>query len=199
MPASLSPSPATVTCVPSTASSRTAAALSHVGGQREERDSHRPQRLLFPGLRQPVAELPQDDQPAGDLDNGVQTEADEGHRPGDDASGDGDDRLDEVVVPRKLAGRQGCRRNQRYGLRQRRRHGRDDVRTGDDRADEHQGRRVRPDAPSADDGPPPRVEMAATEAADGKNRGAIAMAETIRDTQKAGIAEMQQLLTELGG
>jgi uncharacterized protein (DUF305 family) len=43
------------------------------------------------------------------------------------------------------------------------------------------------------------VEMAATEAADGKNRGAIAMAETIRDTQNAGIAEMQQLLTELGG
>jgi uncharacterized protein (DUF305 family) len=43
------------------------------------------------------------------------------------------------------------------------------------------------------------VEMAVTEAADGRNADAIAMAETIRDTQNAENAEMQQLLTELGG
>ena len=43
------------------------------------------------------------------------------------------------------------------------------------------------------------VDMAVTEAADGQNTDAIAMAETIRDSQNAEIAEMQQLLTELGG
>jgi uncharacterized protein (DUF305 family) len=43
------------------------------------------------------------------------------------------------------------------------------------------------------------VEMAVTESAEGQNSDAIAMAETIRDTQNAEIAEMQQMLTELGG
>jgi uncharacterized protein (DUF305 family) len=43
------------------------------------------------------------------------------------------------------------------------------------------------------------VQMAETEAADGENPEAIAMAEHIRDTQNAEIAEMQQLLAELGG
>ncbi len=43
------------------------------------------------------------------------------------------------------------------------------------------------------------VKMAQTEAAQGKNPDAIAMAETIRDTQNAEISEMRQLLTELGG
>jgi uncharacterized protein (DUF305 family) len=41
--------------------------------------------------------------------------------------------------------------------------------------------------------------MAAREAADGQNSDALAMAENIRDTQNAEIAEMQVLLTELGG
>ena len=41
--------------------------------------------------------------------------------------------------------------------------------------------------------------MAEAEVADGQNPDAIAMAEGIRDTQSAEIAEMQQLLTELGG
>jgi uncharacterized protein (DUF305 family) len=43
------------------------------------------------------------------------------------------------------------------------------------------------------------VEMAEIEIADGQNADAVAMAETIRDTQKAEIAEMRQLLTDLGG
>ena len=43
------------------------------------------------------------------------------------------------------------------------------------------------------------VQMAETEAADGQNPDAIALAESIRDSQTAEIAEMQQLLTQLGG
>ena len=43
------------------------------------------------------------------------------------------------------------------------------------------------------------VDMAVTESAEGDNPNAIAMAETIRDTQNAEIAEMKQVLTELGG
>ena len=43
------------------------------------------------------------------------------------------------------------------------------------------------------------VQMAETEAADGRHTDAIALAESIRDSQSAEIAEMQQLLTELGG
>jgi uncharacterized protein (DUF305 family) len=43
------------------------------------------------------------------------------------------------------------------------------------------------------------VDMAVTEAADGQNADAIALAEDIRDSQSAEIAEMEQLLTELGG
>ncbi len=43
------------------------------------------------------------------------------------------------------------------------------------------------------------VQMAETEIAEGQNPDAIAMAETIRDTQNDEIAEMEQLLTELGG
>jgi uncharacterized protein (DUF305 family) len=46
------------------------------------------------------------------------------------------------------------------------------------------------------------VQMAETEAADGQNPDAIALAESIRDSQTAEIAEiaeMQQLLSELGG
>jgi uncharacterized protein (DUF305 family) len=41
--------------------------------------------------------------------------------------------------------------------------------------------------------------MAVTESAEGQNTDAIAMAYTIRDMQNAEIAEMKQLLTELGG
>ena len=43
------------------------------------------------------------------------------------------------------------------------------------------------------------VDMAMTESAEGQNTDAIAMADTIRDTQNAEIAEMKQVLTELGG
>lgn len=43
------------------------------------------------------------------------------------------------------------------------------------------------------------VEMARTEAAQGANPDATAMAETIADTQSAEISEMRQLLSELGG
>jgi uncharacterized protein (DUF305 family) len=43
------------------------------------------------------------------------------------------------------------------------------------------------------------VQMAETELADGENTDAFTMAGEIRDTQNAEIAEMQQLLTELGG
>lgn len=43
------------------------------------------------------------------------------------------------------------------------------------------------------------VQMAETEIADGQNPDAIALAESIRDGQTAEIAEMEQLLTELGG
>lgn len=43
------------------------------------------------------------------------------------------------------------------------------------------------------------VQMAETEAANGQSTDAIALAESIRDSQTAEIAEMQQLLTELGG
>ena len=43
------------------------------------------------------------------------------------------------------------------------------------------------------------VQMAETEAAQGRNSGALGMAESIRDSQSAEIAEMEQLLTELGG
>jgi uncharacterized protein (DUF305 family) len=43
------------------------------------------------------------------------------------------------------------------------------------------------------------VQMAETEAASGLNSDAIALAESIQDSQSAEIAEMQQLLTELGG
>ncbi|MGY1820519.1 DUF305 domain-containing protein [Geodermatophilus sp. SYSU D00079] len=46
-----------------------------------------------------------------------------------------------------------------------------------------------------------RGAVSASEAqlADGRNSDALAMAETIRDTQNGEIAEMEQLLTELGG
>jgi uncharacterized protein (DUF305 family) len=43
------------------------------------------------------------------------------------------------------------------------------------------------------------VQMAEAELADGRNPDAIALAETIRDSQAAEIAEMEQLLAELGG
>ncbi|SDM08507.1 Uncharacterized conserved protein, DUF305 family [Geodermatophilus siccatus] len=43
------------------------------------------------------------------------------------------------------------------------------------------------------------VRMAETEIADGEDPDAIAMAEDIRDTQNAEIAEMQELLAEFGG
>jgi uncharacterized protein (DUF305 family) len=43
------------------------------------------------------------------------------------------------------------------------------------------------------------VEMAEAEIADGQNAEAIALAESIGDSQTAEIAEMRQLLTELGG
>ncbi|MGY1679924.1 DUF305 domain-containing protein [Geodermatophilus sp. SYSU D01176] len=43
------------------------------------------------------------------------------------------------------------------------------------------------------------VEMAETEIAGGRNADAIALAESIRDSQTAEITEMQQMLTELGG
>ncbi|TFV67217.1 UNVERIFIED_ORG: DUF305 domain-containing protein [Bacillus sp. AZ43] len=43
------------------------------------------------------------------------------------------------------------------------------------------------------------VTMAETELADGRNSDALAMAEAIRDTQTGEIAEMEQLLAELGG
>lgn len=43
------------------------------------------------------------------------------------------------------------------------------------------------------------VEMATTEAGEGQHSEALAMANNIRDTQNAEIAEMRQLLTELGG
>ena len=43
------------------------------------------------------------------------------------------------------------------------------------------------------------VQMAQTEIAEGKNPDAIAMAEDVRATQNAEIAEMEQLLAELGG
>ena len=43
------------------------------------------------------------------------------------------------------------------------------------------------------------VEMAQTEAADGSNPAALGMAESIRDSQSAEIAEMERLLAELGG
>ncbi|MCW2676035.1 MAG: Lipoprotein [Modestobacter sp.] len=42
------------------------------------------------------------------------------------------------------------------------------------------------------------VDMAMTEAADGQNADAIAMAESIRDSQTAEIAEMHGLLTDIG-
>ncbi|SEL26599.1 Uncharacterized conserved protein, DUF305 family [Blastococcus sp. DSM 46786] len=43
------------------------------------------------------------------------------------------------------------------------------------------------------------VEMAAEHSANGRNAEALALAQSIRDNQNAEIAEMQQLLTELGG
>ncbi|MCZ2858185.1 DUF305 domain-containing protein [Blastococcus sp. VKM Ac-2987] len=43
------------------------------------------------------------------------------------------------------------------------------------------------------------VQMAVEESANGRNDEAIALAASIRDSQNAEIAEMQQLLTELGG
>ncbi len=77
----------------------------HVGGESEERERHQPQRLPLAGLGHPVAELPQDDQAAGDLDDRVESEPDQGDRPGDHAGGDRDDRLDDVVGHR-CAGQQ---------------------------------------------------------------------------------------------
>ncbi|MGY1828007.1 MULTISPECIES: DUF305 domain-containing protein [unclassified Blastococcus] len=43
------------------------------------------------------------------------------------------------------------------------------------------------------------VEMAAEQSADGRNAEALALAQSIRDSQNAEIAEMQRLLTELDG
>ena len=43
------------------------------------------------------------------------------------------------------------------------------------------------------------VQMAETELADGRTSDALAMAENIRDSQSGEIAEMEQLLAELGG
>jgi uncharacterized protein (DUF305 family) len=43
------------------------------------------------------------------------------------------------------------------------------------------------------------VEMAAEQSANGRNAEALALADSIRESQNAEIAEMQQLLTELGG
>jgi hypothetical protein len=49
-------------------------------------------------------------------------------------------------------------------------------------------------------GPPAAVaQMAEEEVAHGPNADAIALAEATRDSQNAEIAEMQQLLTRLGG
>ena len=54
-----------------------------VRGEGQERERHQPQRLLLAGLGQRVAELPQDDQPGGDLDDRVEAEPDQGDGPGD--------------------------------------------------------------------------------------------------------------------
>jgi uncharacterized protein (DUF305 family) len=43
------------------------------------------------------------------------------------------------------------------------------------------------------------VEMAQAELSEGRNTDALAMAESIRDGQSDEIAEMEQLLAELGG
>ncbi|MGY1751097.1 DUF305 domain-containing protein [Modestobacter sp. SYSU DS0511] len=43
------------------------------------------------------------------------------------------------------------------------------------------------------------VEMASDHSANGRNTEALALAQSIRDSQNAEIAEMQRLLTELGG
>ena len=75
--------------------------------------------------RQAVAELPQDDQPAADLDDRVQTEPDECDRTGDKAGGDRDDRLDDVVgteAPRKqlrAPAQLRCRRDRVLDVRRR--------------------------------------------------------------------------------
>src|SRR3546814_16253800 len=61
----------------------------HVAGQGEEGERHQSQRLAFTGLRQLVAELPQDDQAAGDLDDRVQDEPDQRHGPDRKSSGEG--------------------------------------------------------------------------------------------------------------
>ena len=54
--------------------------LDDVGGEGEERERQQPQGLSFAGLGQAVPELPQDDQAAGDLDDRVESEADQRDR-----------------------------------------------------------------------------------------------------------------------
>jgi hypothetical protein len=69
----------------------------YASGRRNEGERHQPQRLPRPGLRQPVAELPRDDEPAGHPDDRIAPEPDEGDLAGGDACGDRDDRLGHVV------------------------------------------------------------------------------------------------------
>ncbi len=71
-----------------------------VRGEAEEGEREQPQRLLLAAFGQPVAELPQDDQAAGDLDDRVQPEADQGHGSRDQPGADGDHGFDDVVGDR---------------------------------------------------------------------------------------------------
>jgi hypothetical protein len=70
----------------------------HVGGETEERQRDQPQRPAFPGLRQRMPELPQDDQPAGHLDDRVQPEPHQRDRPRHRARRNRHGRFDRVVA-----------------------------------------------------------------------------------------------------
>jgi hypothetical protein len=67
----------------------------HVGGQREEGDGNEAQRSPFPLLAH-TGQLPDDDHRCEDLDEGVETKADQGDGTGHHPGGDRHRRLDHV-------------------------------------------------------------------------------------------------------
>src|SRR6266705_4447961 len=72
-----------------------------VGGQEKERDGDQPQRCPLPFLAA-ASKLPDNDACRESFDDGVQAEPNERHRPGGDASRDGNGRLDRHPTDRRV-------------------------------------------------------------------------------------------------
>ena len=93
------------------------ASMTQVAGQGEEGERDESLGAAFAGLGQRVAELPEDDQPGGHLDEGVQAEPDQRRGTGGGAGQQGDDAFDHVVGDRGRGEQLGAAHQGRPTLR----------------------------------------------------------------------------------